>query len=67
MYLQKVISKKFEKILFVGVLKVTDERRSRFGSVSQRYGSVGRDLYKNITDPEHWFKGTVLAPFHSLQ
>jgi hypothetical protein len=66
MYLQKVISKKLEKIWFVGVLKVTDEKRSGIGSVNQRYEFVDPDPYKNITDPDHWFKGTVLAPFHSL-
>jgi hypothetical protein len=46
MYLQKVISKNLrEKIFFVGVLKVTDEKSrvrtgSGSGSVSQRYGTA---------------------------
>jgi hypothetical protein len=51
MYLQKAI--------FVGVLKVTDEKSriqngSGFGSNSQRYGSADPDPYQHVTDPEHW-------------
>ncbi len=51
-----------EKIIFVGILKVTYERArsgagSASGSVSQRYESEDPDLhldpYQNVTDPEH--------------
>ncbi len=34
--------------------KVTDEI-AESGSVSQRYGFVGLDPYKNVTDPDHRF------------
>ncbi len=40
-------------IIFVGILKVTDEKGGA-GSVSQRYGSEDRDPNQNVTDPEHW-------------
>ncbi len=49
-----------KKVFFVGVLNVTDEK-SRFRSQSRiplvrMYGSEDPhpDLYKNVTDPEHW-------------
>ncbi len=58
MYLQKGTSiKNKNKIFFVGVLKVTDERAGS-GSVSQRYGSDDPDPQQNVTDPEHCCSGT---------
>ncbi len=53
MYLQKVISKKIKKrLIFVGVLKVTDEKAgSEF--ISQRYRSADPDPYQNVSDQEH--------------
>jgi len=59
MYLQKVISKNFEKnIFFVSILSATDEiseagSESGPGSVSQWCGFA--DPYQNVTDPQHWF------------
>jgi hypothetical protein len=50
-----VISKKIRKKLFVGVLKVTDEksRIRNSGSVNKRCGSADLDPQPNVTDPEH--------------
>jgi hypothetical protein len=61
MYLQKVISRKtFFKLVFVGILKVNDEKAgsgSRSGSISQRHGSAGPDSdpdpHQNVMDPQH--------------
>ncbi len=46
MYLEKAVSKTTrENIVFVGVLKVSDEKsRIRSRSISQRYGSADLDL-----------------------
>ncbi len=58
MYLQKVISRNFFKLIFVGVLKVKDEksmiRCSESGSISQRHGSADPDPHQNVMDPQHW-------------
>jgi hypothetical protein len=64
MYLQKVISKKNikrKKLIFVDVLKVTDENsririRTNYGSISSSYGSADLDPYQNFTDPQHCCK-----------
>ncbi len=47
--------KNLKKILFAGALKVTEEKRSGFGSVRQRYGIriCGSGSGKKITDSEH--------------
>jgi hypothetical protein len=42
------------KIIFVGLLKGTDEKTgsgARAGCVCQRYGSSDPDPYQNVTDP----------------
>jgi hypothetical protein len=41
-----------KKIIFFGVLMITDETR---GSLSQRYGSEDPDPYQNVTDLEHCY------------
>jgi hypothetical protein len=59
MYLQKVISKKLErKIIFVAILKVTDENsrirsRIRLGSIVRGYADQDPYGYKNVTDPQN--------------
>jgi hypothetical protein len=60
MYLQKVISRKTFafKLVFVGVLKVSDEiagSGSESGTISQRHGSADPDPspHQNVMDPEH--------------
>jgi hypothetical protein len=60
MHLQKA-EKLRNKIVFIGVLKISDEKgriRIRIGSISQRRGSadLDPDPYKNVTDPQEWFK-----------
>ncbi len=47
-----------EKIIFVGVMKVTDEKsriQSWIRMSTVRYGSADQDLYQNVTVPEHRF------------
>ncbi len=57
-YLQKVISKKQKKNLFLmpSWRPLTKIAVSGSGSVSQRYGSADLKPYKNVTDPQQWYK-----------
>jgi hypothetical protein len=50
MYLQKVISRFFFKLVFFGVLKVNDKNRRIIG-MDPRI----RINTKNVMDPQHWF------------
>jgi hypothetical protein len=64
MYLQTVISRKNvkTKIVFVGILKVNDEKKqdpdpgSGSGSINQRHESADPDPLQNVMDPEHCMK-----------
>ncbi len=47
---QKYLEK---KLLFVGILKVTDEK-SRIPDPDPEVTGTDPDLYQNVTDPQHW-------------
>jgi hypothetical protein len=56
MYLQKVVSKKFEiRVFFAGILKVTDEK-NRIRIHMSVTGSANPDPYpyQNVTVPQEW-------------
>jgi hypothetical protein len=42
-----------KNLLFVGILKVIEEKRAGSGSVMYWYGSADPEPYQNVTDSEH--------------
>jgi hypothetical protein len=55
------VSNKQKNLLFVGILKVTDEQ-GRIQIRNQLYGSKDPEPSQNVTDPKHWKIVLIMLP-----